>query len=516
MAEDVERLEAALSDRYAIERELGSGGMATVYLARDLKHDRDVAMKVLRPDVAAAIGSDRFLREIRITAQLNHPHILPLIDSGDAEGLLFYVMPFVSGGSLRRQLGDAARIPLELAVHIAQQVASALDHAHRLGVIHRDVKPENILFSEGHAIVADFGIARAISGAGREALTRTGVPVGTPGYMSPEQATALMTTDERTDVYGLACVVYEMLVGEPPGLWPTEQALRLGRFVDADERHRSRLDGLPGRVEQVLVRALAMRPADRYPRPGDFVAALLQATESRERYSDKELREIIARAVQLQAEHPTEEKALSIGSVEQIAADVGIPPERVRQAISELSDRPPSDLVQQPRRALPVQQSKKLIIERTLGREIPETAYLGMVGEIRATLATAGYVSLFFGGSLVWKTTPTDDPGRNIEITITVHAGRTRIRIEERLDLSGSRALVPMFGAAGGGILGILMGLALGGNDWATIIPAGLLALWGGFLSASTLISNDSKRRRPELEALADRLETLAQRASRL
>lgn len=514
MMEELDALGVALAGRYAIERELGSGGMATVYLARDLRHQRDVAVKVLRPDLAAAVGSDRFLREIRITAKLNHPHILPLIDSGEAESLLYYVMPFVSGGSLRKQLGGTERIPLDIVILIARQVASALDHAHRLGVIHRDVKPENILFSEGHAIVADFGIAKAVTGAGREALTRTGVPIGTPGYMSPEQATALMTADERTDVYGLACVVYEMLIGEPPGLWPTEKAIRLGRFIDAPPSHRPRLDGLPGRVEQVLVRALAMRPVDRFPRPGDFANALAQATESRERYSDEELREIIARAAQLQAENPTQEEALSIGSIEQIAAEVGIPPDRVRQAMSELERRPPQRLVRRPGPAVPVQQSKRLIIERAVPREVPESAYLSFVDEIRATLATAGHVSLFFGGSLVWKTTPTDEPGRNIEITINVQGGETRIRIEERLDLVGVRALVPAFGAAGGGVLGILLSVALGGDDWAMIIPAGLLALWGGFLAASTIVSSDSKRRKPELEALADRLEVLAERAA--
>lgn len=515
MAEHLARLRAALADRYEIERELGGGGMATVYLARDLKHDREVAIKVLRPELAAAVGPDRFLREIRITAKLNHPHVLPLLDSGQADGLLYYVMPFVSGGSLRRRLGGEERLPVDVALSIARQVASALDHAHRLGIIHRDVKPENILFSEGHAIVADFGVARALSGADREALTRTGVPIGTPGYMSPEQATALMAVDEKTDVYGLACVVYEILVGEPPGLWPTDEAVRFGRFIDAAPGHRSRLDDLPGRVEQALVRALAMRPADRFPTPGDFVIALLEAAEDRQTYSDRELREILARAAQLQVEHPTDEGAHSIGSLEQIAADVGIPPERVREAVAELERRSPPGGMRQARPSAPAHEAKRLLIERTVAGEVSETAYVGMVEEIRATLATVGYVSLFFGGSLAWKTTPTDMPGRNIEITVAAHAGRTTIRIEERLDLAGARGLIPALGAAGGGLVGILISVALGGNDWAMIIPGGLLALWGGFLTASTLIGNDRKRRTPELEALADRLATLAKRASR-
>jgi serine/threonine protein kinase len=515
MAEHLARLTAALADRYEIERELGGGGMATVYLARDLKHDREVAIKVLRPELAAAVGPDRFLREIRITAKLNHPHVLPLLDSGQAGGLLYYVMPLVSGGSLRQRLGGEERLPLDVTLAIARQVASALDHAHRLGVIHRDVKPENILFSEGHAIVADFGVARALSGADREALTRTGVLIGTPGYMSPEQATAPMAVDERTDVYGLACVVYEILVGEPPGLWPTDEAVRLGRFLDATPEHRPRLDDLPGRIEQALVRALAMRPADRFPTPGDFVTALMEAAEDRQEYSDRELREILARAAQLQVEHPTEEGAHSIGSLEQIAADVGIPPERVREAVAQLEGRKSPGRITRTRPGVPTHETKRLLIERTVAREVPETAYVGMVEEIRATLGTVGYVSLFFGGSLAWKTTPTDEPGRNIEITVAAHGGQTIIRIEERLDLAGARALMPALGAAGGGLLGILISVALGGNDWAVLIPGGLLALWGGVLTASTLIGNDRKRRTPELEALADRLATLAERASR-
>lgn len=515
MTEDLARITKALADRYAIERLLGIGGMATVYLARDLKHQRDVAIKVLRPELAAAVGAERFLREIRITAKLNHPHILPLLDSGETQGLLYYVMPFVSGGSLRSRLGGQERLPLDVTINIARQVASALEHAHRLGVVHRDVKPENILFSEGLAIVTDFGVARAVSSAGREGLTRTGFPVGTPGYMSPEQITARMTVDERTDVYGLACVVYELVVGETPGLWPTDEAIRLGRFVDATAEHRSRLDALPGRVEQALVQALAMRPSDRFSTPGDFVEALEAATEERERYSDAELRAILSRAAQLQAEQPTEDGAHSIGSVEQIAAAVGIPPARVQEAVRQLEARTGPEPVAPPPRPKPAREAKRLVVERTVQGEILETAYIGIVEEIRATLATVGFVSLYFGGSLAWKTTPTDEAGRSIEITIAVQGGKTNIRIDERLDLTGARALLPPLGTAGGGALGIIISLAMGGNDWAMILPAGLLGIWGGVLTASTLISKDSKRRKPQLEALADRLATLALRGAR-
>ncbi|KPK03517.1 MAG: hypothetical protein AMS20_10480, partial [Gemmatimonas sp. SG8_28] len=254
MNDALEQLQRALGDRYRFEREIGAGGMATVYLARDVRHDRDVAVKVLKPDLARAVGTERFLHEIRITARLNHPHILPLLDSGRTGGpsdrqseagpgetgteppapttveSLFYVMPYVAGGSLRRRLGRGPLL-LDDALRIAGDVASALEHAHRNGIVHRDVKPENILFSEGLAVVSDFGIAKALASPGGGGVTVTGFPLGTPGYMSPEQAAGRAGPDPRTDVFGLACVVYEMLMGETPELWAGDEELRLGRFV---------------------------------------------------------------------------------------------------------------------------------------------------------------------------------------------------------------------------------------------------------------------------------------------
>ncbi|HEU5218330.1 MAG TPA: serine/threonine-protein kinase, partial [Gemmatimonadales bacterium] len=212
------RLQAFLADRYTIERELGRGGMATVYLARDLKHNRPVAIKVLRPELAAVLGRDRFLREIAITAGLQHPHILALLDSGEAEGSLYYVMPFVAGESLRDRLERERQLPLDDALRITREVADALDYAHRQGLIHRDIKPENILLSDRHAMVADFGIARAVEQAGGDKLTETGLAVGTPDYMSPEQAAGSADLDGRTDQYSLGCVLYEMLAGHPPFL----------------------------------------------------------------------------------------------------------------------------------------------------------------------------------------------------------------------------------------------------------------------------------------------------------
>ena len=210
----LERLRSSLSDRYTIERELGAGGMATVYLAEDLKHDRKIAIKVLRPELAAVIGAERFLKEIKTTANLQHPHILGLLDSGEVEGLLWYAMPFVAGESLRDRLQREKQLPIADAVRIATEVAGALDYAHRHGVIHRDIKPENILLHDGSALVADFGIALAASTAGTR-MTETGMSLGTPQYMSPEQAMGEREITPRSDVYALGCVLYEMLVGDP-------------------------------------------------------------------------------------------------------------------------------------------------------------------------------------------------------------------------------------------------------------------------------------------------------------
>src|SRR6201747_2549075 len=219
------RLTAALSDRYLIERELGAGGMATVYLAHDLKHDRDVAIKVLHPDLGAALGGERFLSEIRTTARLQHPHILPLLDSGSAEGLLYYVMPLVTGETLRARLEREKQLPVADAVRIAGEVADALAYAHELGVIHRDIKPENILLQGGHASVADFGIALAVQQAGGQRMTQTGLSLGTPQYMSPEQAMGEKSIDARSDLYALGAVTYEMLTGDPPFTGSSVQAI---------------------------------------------------------------------------------------------------------------------------------------------------------------------------------------------------------------------------------------------------------------------------------------------------
>ena len=274
MPDTASRLYAALSDRYRIERELGHGGMATVYLAEDLKHRRQVAIKVLKPELAAVIGAERFLREIETTAGLRHPHILPLYDSGEADSLLYYVMPFVEGESLRDRLNREHQLPLDDALQIAREVGDALGYAHSRGVIHRDIKPENILLENGHAITADFGIAKAVSVAASEKLTQTGIGIGTPLYMSPEQATASQDIDGRSDLYSLACVLYEMLAGDPPYTGPTAQAILARRFTDPVPSLRAVREMAPRVVEEAIVRALARAPADRFRTVSDFIEAL--------------------------------------------------------------------------------------------------------------------------------------------------------------------------------------------------------------------------------------------------
>ena len=269
-----ERLRAALSDRYTVDREIGAGGMATVYLARDVKHDRDVALKVLRADLSAVIGAERFLSEVRITAKLEHPHILTLIDSGSADGLLYYVMPYVRGESLRARLTREKQLGIDEALAITKHVAGALDYAHKHGVVHRDIKPENILFHEGEAVLADFGIALAVKEAGGNRLTETGLSLGTPQYMSPEQATGDRALDARSDIYSLGAVLYEMLVGEPPVTGATAQAIIAKLLTERPTSIRIVRDTVPPGVDSAVNRALSKVPADRFASAGDFVRTL--------------------------------------------------------------------------------------------------------------------------------------------------------------------------------------------------------------------------------------------------
>ncbi|MEX2280909.1 MAG: serine/threonine-protein kinase, partial [Gemmatimonadota bacterium] len=273
----LERLSARIGDRYAVVREIGAGGMATVYLAEDLKHRRKVALKVLRPELAAILGPERFLSEINVTANLQHPHLLPLFDSGEADGLLFYVMPFIEGETLRGRLQRERQLPVDEAIRIAVACASALDYAHRHDVIHRDLKPENILLHEGQPLVTDFGIALAISNAGGARVTQTGLSLGTPQYMSPEQATGDRVIDARSDIYSLAAVLYEMLVGDPPHVAGTTQGIIAKVLTERPPNVRAYRDTVPEHVDAAVQCALAKLPADRFTTAGAFADALTGA-----------------------------------------------------------------------------------------------------------------------------------------------------------------------------------------------------------------------------------------------
>ncbi len=273
MTDQFDRLAAALADRYTLERELGSGGMATVYLARDVKHDRLVAVKVLHPDLAASLGAERFLREIRVTAKLSHPHILPLYDSGEAGGFLYYVMPFVEGESLASRLLREKQLSIKEAVQITREIAGALSLAHSYGLVHRDIKPDNILMSGGHAIVADFGIAAAVSEAGGEKLTKTGMAIGTPAYMSPEQAMG-DTVDARSDLYSLGCMLYEMLIGQIPFTGASPQQIIARHSMDHIPTPSIMRNTIPEDLEEVVFRSMAKLPADRFRTAFEMAEAL--------------------------------------------------------------------------------------------------------------------------------------------------------------------------------------------------------------------------------------------------
>ncbi|MEE8550492.1 MAG: serine/threonine-protein kinase [Gemmatimonadota bacterium] len=274
MPDLLEELETALADRYAIKRELGSGGMATVYLAQDLKHDRQVALKVMHPELSAILGGERFLREIRIAAKLNHPHILALYDSGQAEGFLYYVMPYAEGESLRSRLSREKQLSVDEAITTTRRVAEALDYAHQQGVIHRDIKPENILLYRGEPMVADFGIALAVSVAGGERLTETGLSLGTPEYMSPEQATGDHTVGPASDIYSLAAVLYEMLTGEPPHSGGTVQSIIAKLLTEEPTHPRTIRSAIPEAVDVVVMKALAKLPAERFASAEQFARVL--------------------------------------------------------------------------------------------------------------------------------------------------------------------------------------------------------------------------------------------------
>src|SRR5256712_8774196 len=274
LADALTRVQAAFAGRYVIEREIGRGGMATVYLARDVKHDRAAAIKVVDPEAASAIAIERFLREIKVAARLQHPHILPFYDSGTASAFLYYVMPYVAGESLRERLEREKQLRLEDALRITREVAEALEYAHHYGIVHRDIKPANILLADDQAMVVDFGVARAFAAAGEEKLTQTGLAVGTPGYMSPEQASGSARVDGRSDIYSLGCVSYEMLAGSPPFTGSTPQAILARHLADPVPPLRTVRRSVPLSAEQAILRALVKVPADREAPVTQFADAL--------------------------------------------------------------------------------------------------------------------------------------------------------------------------------------------------------------------------------------------------
>ena len=473
-------LARALSDRYDIRDVLGLGGMATVYRAHDRKHHREVAVKVMRPEIAASIGVDRFLKEIQIVAQMVHPHILSLHDSGEAEGFVFYVMPFIAGGSLRTRLEREKRMPAEDAIAVAAPIADALMYAHQLGVLHRDIKPENVLFAQSHPIVADFGIAKAVSSASGPQLTRTGISLGTPGYMSPEQAAGFTDVDARTDVYSLAILVYEMIVGEIPGRWVTEDSTRQGRFLDAPAGQRTWLTTAGTVVEGALVRALALRPDQRTATPATFLDDLRgKSAASRRKYRPDEIEAIVNRAAELEATNPTTAGSMTIGGVEQVARDVGIDPRHVRSALATMGPRSAlrESSIQQPKRNILIGGPTRLLFERVVEGEVSDSDFPVLVEEIRSIIGEVGQVSQL-GRSFSWTLSKGASGTRNVEIAVTVRAGSTRILVQESLNNLIGAVFGGVGGGLGGGGMGPIMGGLIGGG---VLVPAAIpvvIPLW--------------------------------------
>ncbi len=481
-----EALSAALPKRYKLDRVIGRGGMATVYLADDVRHERPVAVKVLHPELTASIAGGRFLNEIGLSAQLNHPNVLMLIDSGDADGFLYYVMPYVDD-SLRALLERKGSLAPARALGLAHEVADALSYSHRRGIVHRDIKPENILLSEGHAVVADFGVARAISTAGGDKITRTGYPVGTLGYMSPEQAAGRSDLNEATDIYSLACVAFEMLIGEPPGMWVTEEAGRLGRFVDAPPKQRLKLDGLPGSLESALVRAMRLRPDERHATATEFAEALDAAlTAEKVYYDEEEAQQLVRRAADLEAEQSRQgEGALSLGGVEQMAAEVGIAPELVRDAA-----RPPVAAAPAPVDPPDVIENGgffgytgKLELESTIDVEVSDRTYGILLEEIRDNVGRAGQINETLSQFLSWETRGGLFKKKpRLKVHVSPRRGKTRFKITRFPGVD--RGVLTTVAIAGGGFAAMLMGTLgaeIGAEPGAIVMSLGALAaVYGG------------------------------------
>jgi hypothetical protein len=419
-------------------------------------------------------------------------------------------MPFIDGPSLRQRLEQEGRLGSGEALAIVRPVADALGYAHRMGIFHRDIKPENILFSQGHPIVADFGIAKAISTAGGINLTRTGFPLGTPGYMSPEQAAGLTDLDERTDVYSLAVVTYEMLVGEVPGRWPTEEAVRTGRFLEAPPGHRARLSQVGPQLEGAIVRALAIRLEQRTATPQAFMEDLDGTAPARRRYSEGEVREIVKRASEMEASNPTVGGALTIGGVEELAAEVGIAPEVVRSAAQSVAQRAPAaGAISSPRANWLIGGPTRILYERVVEGEVPEADFPLLVEEIRRVMQNVGQVSQL-GPSFTWTGTRGPRTQSAMEIAVTVRGGSTRIIVQENL----TNLIGAIFGGIGGGMGGGGMGVvgAIAGSMGIPILMPVLMPLWLAttFAVARTAYHYSSRSRAQQLELMADRLAALA------
>jgi hypothetical protein len=483
--------------------------MATVYMGFDRKHQREVAIKVLRSEIATSIGADRFLAEIRIVARLVHPHILSLHDSGESGGFIYYVMPLIDGGSLRDRLVRDRRFGAERAVSVVEPIADALSYAHQMGVLHRDIKPENVLFAREHPIVADFGIAKAVSSATSGAqLTRTGISLGTPGYMSPEQAAGFTDIDVRTDVYSLAVLVYEMIVGEIPGRWPTEDSTRSGRFDEAPAAHRPYLAAAGAGIEGALVRALAVRAELRTATPSQFCAELRDggASGGRRKYGHDEIEAIVNRAAELEATNPTRSGAMTMGGVEQIARDAGIDTEFVRAAAAQLTPRSTSDASIAPmKRNIVIGGPTRVLHDCVIDGELSEADFPVLVDEIRTMMGEVGQVAQL-GRSFTWTLYKGTSGTRNVEVAVTVRGGRTRIVCQEHL----GQLIGGIFGGIGGGMGGggmapIFAGLAANHivGVAAILVPAWLLTVFG---IARTSFYYASRRRDSLLKALAERL----------
>ena len=510
-------LSRALADRFELKDVLGRGGMATVYIAFDRKHHRDVAVKVLRPDIAASIGADRFLKEIQIVARMVHPHILSLHDSGEAQGFVYYVMPFIDGGSLRQRIERDKRMSIAEAIAVAGPIADALSYAHQLGVLHRDIKPENVLFARAHPIVADFGIAKAVSSANSGAqLTRTGISLGTPGYMSPEQAAGFTDVDVRTDVYALAILVYEMIVGEIPGRWVTEDSTREGRFLDAPPRHRMYLAAAGTVAEAALVRALALRPEHRTATPHAFMEELVgRAAAPKRKYRPDEIERIVNRAAEMEASNPTSSGSMTLGGIEQLGRDVGIKPEAVRDAARHLSPHNVSSRdtsIHPPKKNWLIGGPTRLLYERIVSGEVDDADFPILVEEIRILMSEVGTVAQL-GRSFTWTLNKgASGIGRLMEVAVTSRGGRTRIIIQESLQNLIGGIWGGVGGGMGGGGMGPIMGGLIGGKVLVAAAAWFLVPAWLTitYFTARTSYFYSVRSKERELEKLANRLADLA------